>query len=337
MTGAAGHLGEALLRTFAERDQPAVGLDIQSSPFTQFVGSIADRDLVAHSMRGVSAVIHTATLHKPHVPTHRDQQFIDTNITGTLTLLEAAIRARVDVFIFTSTTSTFGMALTPAPGHPAAWITEDVVPVPKNIYGVTKVAAEDLCELFYRRERLPTIVLRTSRFFPEPDDDPEKRAAFSVENAQANELLHRRVDIEDVVSAHLLALDRARSLGFARYLVSGTTPFSRSDLQALRTNTPSVVARLFPNCESLYQRRGWKLPSTIDRVYVNDRARRELGWTPTYDFARVLRCLRNGEDHRSELARVVGSKGYHPTSPTNVGALASGLHHERDEPRATGE
>lgn len=49
----------------------------------------------------------------------------------------------------------------------------------------------------------------------------------------------------------------------------------------------------------------------IDRVYVNERARRELGWRPRHDFARVLARLPAGEDPRSELARAVGSKGYH--------------------------
>jgi nucleoside-diphosphate-sugar epimerase len=49
---------------------------------------------------------------------------------------------------------------------PAAWITEEVAPIPRNIYGVTKVAAEDLCELFHRNERLACLILRTSRFFP---------------------------------------------------------------------------------------------------------------------------------------------------------------------------
>ncbi|MGC7986079.1 hypothetical protein ACP3XM_24865, partial [Salmonella enterica] len=50
---------------------------------------------------------------------------------------------------------------------------------------------------------------------------------------------------------------------------------------------------------------------SIDRVYVNERARRELGWRPEFDFAHVLNCLRAGLDFRSELARAVGSKGYH--------------------------
>src|SRR6266567_4562912 len=137
-------------------------------------------------MRGVDAVLHAATLHKPHVVTHSRQDFVDTNITGTLNLLEEATSAGVAAFVFTSTTSAFGRALTPPPGAPAAWVTEDVRPVPKNIYGVTKVAAEDLCELFHRLHRLPCLVLRTARFFPEADDDPDVRRAYDDGNAKAN-------------------------------------------------------------------------------------------------------------------------------------------------------
>ena len=50
----------------------------------------------------------------------------------------------------------------------------------------------------------------------------------------------------------------------------------------------------------------------IDRVYVNSRAREELGWRPRFDFRHVLDRLRCGEDAISSLAREVGSKGYHP-------------------------
>jgi UDP-glucose 4-epimerase len=63
----------------------------------------------------------------------------------------------------------------------------------------------------------------------------------------------------------------------------------------------------------LYTARGWRLFPSIDRVYVNDRARSELGWQPEFDFAHVLSSLRAGRDWRSELARQVGSKGYHDT------------------------
>ena len=96
--------------------------------------------------------------------------------------------------------------------------------MPKNIYGVTKVAAESPCELFHRLHGLPCLVLRTSRFFPEEDDLGALRGQYANENLKANELLNRRVEIEDVVSAHLLALERAPAIGFARYVISATTP-----------------------------------------------------------------------------------------------------------------
>jgi nucleoside-diphosphate-sugar epimerase len=199
----------------------------------------------------------------------------------------------------------------PPPGAPAAWITEDVTPVPKNIYGATKTAAEDLCQLFHRNQGLACIVLRTSRFFPEEDDNNEVRETFSDENLKANEYLYRRVDIEDVVSAHLLAAERAPDLGFRKYIVSATTPFHQSDLERLRVDAPAVVRERVPDYEDVYRRLHWKMFPGIGRVYVNERARKELGWLPRYDFSFVIRCLKAGVDFRSPLAQSVGSKGYH--------------------------
>ncbi|MGO4260473.1 NAD-dependent epimerase/dehydratase family protein [Lysobacter sp. TAB13] len=311
VTGSAGHLGEGLMRRLRAQSRQARGLDIKPSAFTDLVGSIADRDFVAEAMRGVRCVIHAATLHKPHVATHSYQDFIDTNLTGTLTLLQAALAAGVESFVFTSTTSAFGAALTPGPGEPATWITEQVAPIPKNIYGTTKIAAEGLCELFHRKHKLPVLVLRTSRFFPEDDDDASVREVFESANVQANELLYRRADIDDVVQAHLCAIERAPALGFGRYIVSATTPFSREDLPALSRDAAAVVERLFPDCRELYAAKGWKLFAQLDRVYVNDAARRDLHWQPRFGFGYVLDCLRAGLDFRSALAHEVGVKGYH--------------------------
>jgi nucleoside-diphosphate-sugar epimerase len=310
VTGSAGHLGEALMRTLPRLGHQAIGLDIQASDFTHCAGSIADRAFVHGCMQGIDAVVHTATLHKPHVATHTRQQFIDVNVSGTLTLLEEAVAAGVRTFVFTSTTSTFGHALTPLEETPAAWITEDVRPIPKNIYGVTKVAAEDLCELFHRSDRLPCLILRTSRFFPEDDDNEAIRRDYDDSNIKVNEMLYRRADIEDVVSAHVLALERAEAIGFGRYIISATTPFTPADLAELRMNAPAVVERHVPRFAETYRRLGWSMFSSIDRVYVNERARRDLGWQPRYDFAGAIDRLRANQDPRSALARIVGSKGY---------------------------
>lgn len=314
VTGSSGHLGEALVRVLSEQEHEVVGLDILKSPYTDVVGSIADRETVRRCVSGVDAVVHSATLHKPHVGSHDRAQFIATNIAGTLNLLEEAVAANVSRFVFTSTTSAFGRALTPGEGEPAAWVTEDVTPIPRNIYGATKRAAEDLCELISRDYGLPCLVLRTSRFFPEADDSEDVRNAYDNLNLKVNELLHRRVDVEDVVSAHLLALERAPDIGFGRYIIGATTPFTRDDLTAIRTDLPSVVRRLYPDFEDLFQARGWRMFPAIERVYVNERARRELGWSPRYDFSYALDRLAEGEDPRSALTHAIGSKGYHEVS-----------------------
>ncbi len=314
VTGSSGHLGEGLMRVLRADGADVVGLDLLPGAYTDVVGSIVDRPLVRRCLEDVDAVLHTATLHKPHVGSHSRQAFVDTNITGTLNLLEESVAANVTRFVFTSTTSAFGRALTPKPGKPAAWITEDVSPIPRNVYGVTKTSAEDLCELVHRDAGLPVLILRTSRFFPEADDRDEVRAAYDDANLKTNELLYRRVDLEDAVAAHKLALDRASTLGFGRYIISATTPFTREDLTELTTDAPAVVARHVPEYSELYDRLGWRMFPTIERVYDNAHARNDLGWTPRYDFRHALTRIAAGRPGRSDLAEAVGAKGYHPVS-----------------------
>ena len=311
VTGSSGHLGEALVRVLADVGHDVIGLDVLQSPFTTIVGSVGDRATVARAVSGVDAVVHAATLHKPHLASHRNQEFVQTNVVGTLNLLEEAVSAGAGRFVFTSTTSAFGRALTPAAGGPTAWITEDVTPLARNIYGATKRAAEDLCELTWRDHGLPCVILRTSRFFPEADDSDHARTTYEDLNLKVNELLYRRVDLQDVVGAHLLALDRAGDVGFGRYIISATTPFAVEQLPRLRHKLPAVVAELYPDYEEIYGRRGWKMLPGLDRVYVNALARSELGWVPVYDFRRALDCIADGADPRSPLARAVGAKGYH--------------------------
>lgn len=299
------------MRTLSAAGYDVRGIDLALGDFTTAVGSIADRDVVRAHVAGTDAVIHAATLHKPHIVTHSRHDFLETNVAATLVLLEEAVAAGVGCFIFTSTTSTFGSANTPPPGAPSAWITEDVIPRPKSIYGATKLCAETLCELFARHHGLRCLVLRTSRFFLEPDDNPELRAGYEDANVKANELLYRRVDIEDVVSAHERALERAPEIGFGTYVISATTPLDPIDLGELRRNAPAVIRRRVPAFEEIYRDRGWRMFPTIDRVYVNTRARNELGWEPRHDFSSVLERLQAGGDVVSELSRSVGIKGYH--------------------------
>ena len=170
----------------------------------------------------------------------------------------------------------------------------------------------------HRLHGLPCIVLRTSRFFPEDDDLPERRDAHVDENLKLNELLYRRADIQDIVDAHLLAIERAPAIGFDRFVVSATSPFTQADLNALRTDPAKVVARHVPAYAAQYARRGWTMLDTVDRVYVNEKARRELGWSPKHDFAGSIERLARGEDFRSPLTHAIGAKGYHRAGRASI-------------------
>jgi len=312
VTGSSGHLGDALVRTLRAAGEPVRGLDVTPSPTTDVVASIVARDALRDALAGAHTVLHTATLHKPHVATHARQDFVDVNITGTLNLLEESVAQGVRAFVFTSTTSVYGFALQPPPQAPTVWVDEDLAPIPKNIYGVTKLAAENLCALFQRKFGLPCLILRTSRFFPEADDDAAMRAAYADANIKLNELTHRRVDVADVVEAHRLAAAKAPAIGFGRYVISATPPFERSDAARMRHDLAAVLAERVPQAAAVYAARGWRVPSGLGRVYDNAHARAELGWAPQYDFLYALRTLAAGsDDFRSPLAQAIGAKGYH--------------------------
>ena len=119
--------------------------------------------------------------------------------------------------------------------------------------------------------------------------------------------------IEDVVEAHLLALDRAPSIGLRQVYRQRHDPIPPRGRCAAAEPTRAAVAReRVPGWEDEYARRGWRMAEGIDRVYDNALARRELGWRPKWDFAAIVARLRETGDIRGPLAKAVGEKGYHP-------------------------
>ncbi|KAF4981378.1 hypothetical protein FZEAL_2808 [Fusarium zealandicum] len=320
VTGSSGHLGTALMLSLPSLGFTPLGVDILPSENTHHLASIADRAIMASILHDnpIRHVLHAATLHKPHVDSHSKQDFIDTNITGTLVLLEEAAKLgdQIDSFIFFSTTSTFGAALSPRPGTAAAWIDETVVPIPKNIYGATKVAAEDLCFLVQKQTGMPVLVLRTSRFFPEQDDDEDRRAALADDNLKVLELAYRRCDMQDIVQAAVCAMAKARQIQFRKYIISAPPPFSNDPdtLRKLDHSPDEVFRAVAPACAHVFKAMDWGYLKRIDRVYDSSRAVEELGWEPKYTFKRVVDLIHEGKEWRSELTAKVGKRGYHPVS-----------------------
>jgi UDP-glucose 4-epimerase len=296
LTGSSGWLGRTLAPALRAAGHAVFGLDVVPSAETAVVGSVADRALVRQVIgdHAIEAVIHSGALHKPDIERFDRQAFVDVNVTGTLNLLEEAVAQKVGRFVFTSTTSLMISETIRAGAaggaRRAEWLTEDSPVQPRNVYGITKLAAEQLCRLAHREHGLPVVVLRTSRFFPE-GDDMAHAIRQSDDNTKANELLFRRLTVEDAARAHLLALARAPELGFDLMIVSAMPPFSRSDAEALIADAPSVVARCFPRYGELYARRGWTMFDSIDRVYDPSRAARRLGFVARAGFEQVLAAL----------------------------------------------
>src|SRR6185436_7605394 len=179
VTGSSGWLGQHLVPRLKRAGHTVIGLDPVSGPHTDIVGTVADRDTVRKAIRQhrIQGIVHAGALHKPHVATHDPSQFIATNVQGTLNLLEEATApgSTVDRFVFTSTTSLMiSQEIREARKRGierAFWIDEEMVPLePRNIYGVSKLAAEHLCRMVHDATGLPVIILRTARFFPEEDD-----------------------------------------------------------------------------------------------------------------------------------------------------------------------
>ena len=296
LTGSSGWLGRFLAPRLRALGHEVVGLDIAAGTDTDVIGSVADRLTVERVFgeHGIEAVIHGGALHKPDIVRYPAQAFVDVNVTGTLNLLEAAAAAGHDRFVFTSTTSLMiTEAIHAGQVERAVWLDEEAGPLePRNIYGVTKRAAEQLCRLVQRERALNIVVLRTGRFFPEEDDTHRHP---SGPNLKANEFLNRRLTVEDAAGAHIAALDRAPEIGFGIFIVSAPPPFAREEAEELLGDARAVIARHFPHAPELYARAGWELPRSIERVYDPSKAERLLGFRCRTDFAAVLRALESGE------------------------------------------
>ncbi|SHJ22736.1 Nucleoside-diphosphate-sugar epimerase [Hymenobacter daecheongensis DSM 21074] len=274
VTGSSGRLGQEIVRLLRAKGYRVIGADLLPADTTDLLLDIRDAQAVSRALRGADAVIHTAALHGRHYELGVARlEFVRTNIEGTLHLLNACRQHGIGKFLYTSTTSIYGQAMV----HPtqAVWVDEDLRPEPRDIYDITKQAAEALCQDFFVQEGLETVVLRVGRFLPEPA------------NLAANHRLYRGLDERDGALGHLLALEH-RFTTFETFNITGSSPFQREDVGLLKQQPAQVIAQRLPMAPAAYQRLGWQFPTTIDRVYSSEKARRVLGYQPHYTAERLL-------------------------------------------------
>lgn len=271
LTGSSGRIGTAIAELLSPLHR-VVGLDRVPGPYTVHVGDVCNRGLLDSLLADVDAVIHAASLHAPHVGRVPDSAFVRTNIHGTEALLQACLAHGVRRFVYTSTTSLYGHALVPV--NRAVWVTEDLVPRPRDIYDTTKIAAEEACRAV-SGAAMTCVSLRVARCFPEPD---EQVAIYR---------LHRGVDLRDVAEAHRLALT-TRLADFEVFNVSAASPFTAEDAGELHSDAEELIRRRMPWAVTAFERRNWRLPRRIDRIYAIDKARLILGYQPRYNFGSLF-------------------------------------------------
>ncbi|MGD1891532.1 MAG: NAD-dependent epimerase/dehydratase family protein [Cyclobacteriaceae bacterium] len=277
ITGSSGHSGHQIANLL----QPAyeiIGVDLVEGKYTTQLGSLTNQKFVTSATQGVHAIIHTASLHAPHVPTHSRRAFVDTNIIGTLHLLEAAKANQVQKFIYTSTTSLYGESLNDEVR--AVWVTEETPTIPRDIYDITKIAAEGLCRDFFQKEGLQPNVLRVSRFRNEP---LELKILYRM---------YRGLDVRDVAHAHQLAIEKELNR-FEIYNISAQTIFTQADLVDLKHQTRQLLQQRIPKLVAYYQQMHWDLPNSIGRVYAIDKAKNDLDYIPQFNINQLLNELLN--------------------------------------------
>lgn len=286
ITGAAGRVGRAL-RARLQAAHLLRGLDRVPAPGVDCIGDLGDASLVARALQGMDAVLHCAALHAPHVDRMNEQAFQRINVDATLALWHAARAAGVRRFVFTSTTALYGSGVADSAATPrAAWITEATPPRPRSVYHRSKLAAEQALRTAASGGGPAVTVLRMSRCFAEPAP------------LMAVYRLHRGIDVRDVAEAHALALAPppagAAGVPWRCFNISGATPFVAADAERLWHDAAALLRERVPALAHEFDRRGWPLPASIDRVYVPDAAMQALGWRPRHGWDTVLGQLDAG-------------------------------------------
>lgn len=131
---------------------------LQKSKLDIFSGDIRDPNGVREAVKGVDVVFHLAALIGIPFSYHSPDSYVDTNIKGTLNILQAAREAKLEKILVTSTSEVYGTAqyVPISESHPVN---------PQSPYAATKAAADSLALSFYRSFNLPVTVVRPFNTF----------------------------------------------------------------------------------------------------------------------------------------------------------------------------
>jgi UDP-glucose 4-epimerase len=285
ITGAGGNLGRCAIPVLERAGHELRLFDFRPLPTQhEFVqGDVRDPEAMASAMGGVDAVVHGAALHGIHLGVWSEADFWSTNVTGTFVVYDCARRAGIDRVVLASSMAVYGVGA----GSPDEWpvVTEQSPSRPTDLYGLTKVVAEQTAQFHADEHRIDTVALRLGMFVPETFE----RYGFR--------LLFGGVDDRDVGSAVALALEHDPAGGCAAFNIMADNGLGPGDADALADDLVGALDRRFPGVAALLAERGADPAELVwgGVLYSVARAREELGWRSDHDFAAFLAAWQRGD------------------------------------------
>lgn len=295
ITGSSGYLGRRAVLAALENRHSVVGLDKKPSGYThdtfqEISGDITDQAVVMKATKGCDAVFHLAAALAQFEPD--EYRMHQVNVIGTANALSAAAISKVKKFIYMSSVEVYGIDVpTPCP--------EDVPMNPICQYGRDKVDAETLCTK-YLNQGLDITIFRPPTINGSGQNEPFLVSQMEAVSRGKAIILpgggHTRlqmVDVRDVCSAMLLALENPRSKGEVMNLGSDNVPTLRQAAQAVYEHAGKEPR--FVSVNATLARTVVKVLSTLhisplepqhleialkDYVFDNSRAKKILDWQP---------------------------------------------------------
>jgi len=243
-----------------------------------FMGDIRDPYGVRKAMEGCEAVLHLAALIGIPYSYHSPDSYVDTNIKGTLNVLQAARDLGVKRVIHTSTSEVYGTPQTVP-------IREDHPLQGQSPYSATKIGADQLALSFYHSFGLPVTILRPFNTY-----GPRQSARAVIPTIITQILKGKReiqlgsihptrdlVFVEDTVDGFLKALEASNIAGEVIQLGTGHE-ISIGDLANLIAELMEVKIRIREDAQRVRPK-----GSEVERLVADaSKAKKLLGWEPKY-------------------------------------------------------
>ena len=293
VTGGAGFIGSCFIRHILNKykDYKVINIDaltyagnienlndVKDNPNYKFVhGNICDKELVRELMKEVDCVVNFAAESHVDRSITGPEIFIETNVKGTLNLLQAAKDAKIERYLQVSTDEVYGSL------GKTGYFYETTPLAPNSPYSASKASADLLVRAYYETYKMPVLNTRCSNNYG-PYQYPEKLIPFFISKLLKGEKVPVYGDGLNVrdwlyVYDHCSAIDTVLHNGKIGeiYNIGGHNEKTNIEITKLILN---AMGKDESSIEYVQDRLGH------DRRYAisNDKIQSQLGWEPSLTF-----------------------------------------------------